>query len=153
MPGTRFVVALVICVACGTECFAQSTWSLKRWNLFNKDDRYVEPIELTDEEPKPRWSNPFAELDLRPRPMEWRTPAFIKRMNENSMRAWRNTRRSVGHWASSTSTAIRNSTYDTWDAITHATTAQRPAEMDDGQQLSPSFGGVHEFLSKPRHKF
>ncbi len=154
MKGFGQSIVFVVCVACVADCSAQSSWSLKRWNLFNKSEpQYVEPIELTDEEPKSRWQNPFADLNLRPRPIEWRTPPFLKRMNENSTRMWRSTRRSVGHWASSTTSAIRNSTYDTWDAITRTTTNQRPAETDDPQQLAPSFGGVHDFLAKPKLKF
>lgn len=153
MQAIRLSVAVVICFSFAVESQAQSTWSWKRWNLFNKDDRYVEPVEITDEATKPRWQNPFADVNLRPRPMEWRTPAFVKRMNENSARAWRNTRRNVGNWATTTGTAIRDSTYDTWDAITRAVTPRPRSSTDDSEAVSPNFGGVNDFLARPKLKF
>ncbi len=147
-------IVVFFCLSRSSDCWAQSAWSWKRLNWFTKDaQEEVEPIEVTDEPAKPRWQSPFADLNLRPRPIEWRTPAFVRRMNENSARMWRTTRRSVGHWASSTSAAIRNSTYDTWEAMTRATAPDSQSDPESTSQPAPNFGGVHEFLAKPKLKF
>ena len=147
-------VAVLMCLSLSSSCWAQSGWNWKRLNWFAKEKQEeVAPIELTDEPAKPRWQNPLAEMNLRPRPIEWHTPAFVRRMNENSARMWRTTRRSVGHWASSTGAAIRNSTYDTWDAMTRSTTPKSQADPESSVQPAPNFGGVNEFLSKPKLKF
>lgn len=148
-----FTISLVVlCSVCG-RASAQSGWNWKRLNWFNKEQQEVEPVELTDEPAKPRWQNPFGEMSLRPRPIEWRTPAFMRRMNENSTRMWKSTRRSLGHWASSTGTAIRNSTYETWDAITRAASPKSATDGDKSARPAPNFGGVNEFLARPKLKF
>jgi hypothetical protein len=143
-------VGLVLC----KSSWAQSRWSWKGWNR-PTDERTqnaeVEPIEITDDEqPSSAWTNPFANWNLKPKPVEWKTPAFIRRMNENNARMWRKTRRSIGHWASSTGEAIRNSTYDTWEAMSRAA---YPEKEPEPAHPSPSFGGVHEFLNRPKLKF
>ncbi len=100
-----------------------------------------------------RWGGGWAQWSWRPRAWEWKQPAFMQRMSENSARSWRNTRRGVGNWMSQTGTQIRESTYDTWDAITRATTPRRAAQKQDVRPVPPSNGRVHEFLSRPRVKF
>lgn len=137
----------------GHECLAQSAWNWKRFHWFAKETKEVEPVELTDEPASTRWPPATAESNARPHSWEWRTPAFMRRMNENNVRLWRTTKRNVGHWASSTGTAIRNTTYDTWDAITRAATPKAKDEPDSVEPPSPNFGGVQEFLARPKLKF
>jgi hypothetical protein len=133
---------------------AQSSWTWKKPNWFAKDDvKEVEPNELTDEPAEPRMQNPFANWNLRPRPIEWRTPPFLQRMNENNMRAWNKTRRTVGSWASSTGAAIRRSSYNTWEALTGSGSSTSEDELDEEHSPAPNFGGVNDFLARPKLKF
>lgn len=151
-------VVIILSIAMGLvfcqSGWAQSDWDWTGWNR-QADERTqnaeVEPIEITDEEqPSSAWKSPFAHWNLKPKPLEWKTPTFIRRMNESNARMWRKTRRSIGHWASSTGEAIRNSTYKTWDAMSRAA---YPEESPEESHPAPSFGGVHEFLNRPKLKF
>ena len=154
MDRAKLFVMLLVCWGLAGKCFAQSSWSWKRLNPFaNQEPQYAEPIEITDEPPESKWQNPFAGIDLRPRPIEWRTPPFIKRMNENSARAWRTTRRNFGQWASSTGSAIRSSTYDNWEAITRGLKPKPRGGLDEQDRPAPNLGGVNEFLARPKLKF
>jgi hypothetical protein len=132
--------------------FGQEQDEQSRMGLFGPDMRYVDPIELTDQEPERRWTNPFADWKWRPRPIQWKTPEFLQRMSADSQRMWRKTKRNVSHWASSTGAAIRRSTGKTWNTITR-TSWSWTREDETPEPLSPSFGGVNEFLSRPKLKF
>jgi hypothetical protein len=170
MNRLAFVWTFTALLLCQSSSSAQDNWGWKRWNLFNKsreatsemaeadgadvdDSTATETAAEAAEQPAASgsWKNPFAQWDLRPRPIEWRTPPAIKRMNENSARFWRKTRRSIGHWASSTGTSIRTSAYDTWDAMTRS--IKPKVQEGSGEQLSPNVSGVNEFLSRPKLKF
>jgi hypothetical protein len=71
-------------------------------------------------------------------------------MNENTARAWGNTRRTVGHWATSTRNTLRDASYDTWNAITGG--GQQNSQKES-PPLSPNASRVNEFLAQPRMKF
>lgn len=144
------ILTVFVFLSVADDVCAQSKWNWKGWNGFAKDRSEaaeVEPIEITDDEESSAWKNPLAGWGFKPKPVEWRTPAFIKRMNENNARAWRRTRRNIGHWASSTSSAIRTSTYNTWEALSGGDDA------DESPQPPSSYGGVHDFLNRPKLKF
>jgi hypothetical protein len=153
MKELAIALAVVGLIFFPAECRGQSDWSwLKPSWLGKREIQEVEPIELTDEPTPGGLKNPFADWDWRPRPIEWRTPPFLRRMNENNARFWRNTRRSFAHWATTTGEAIRNSSYNTWDALTGSRSSASD-QLDGANHPAPSFGGVHEFLARPKLKF
>jgi hypothetical protein len=159
MKGYLFLIGCVIVVSLANSAHAQTSLSWKRWNLFNKSEpseateKSAELAEPSADEAVPRRQNMLSDWSIRPRPIEWRTPAFFKRMNENSTRMWRNTRRNFSDWAASTSATIRNSSYDTWEAITRGSTMKAKPKPTELEQATPNIGAVNEFLARPKLKF
>ncbi len=132
---------------------ASAQWfNLSRPTVHDEDNSDADPVELTDQAPKPRLFGSMPHWSWNPKPIEWRQPELFRRMGENTVRAWDTTRQTLGRWASTARDSIRTTTYNTWSVITRSGKTDENGTHDNSH-LSPSTSRVNDFLSQPRLKF
>jgi hypothetical protein len=104
---------------------------------FLQREEYPDPVPLSDQR-RSRFFSAFPEMDLTgDRSSD--QPNVFQRMNQNTKDAFVRTRDGISNWASNANQAVRDRTYETWDAITRGFGPRSPSrsnESTDDQQLN-----------------